>query len=249
MAANRRASKSTTPNDETPRTRKGAETRERIVQAALDLFEEHGFDETTMRMVADRAGVSVGNAYYYYRSKELLLQAYYLELNHRIARAVGDVLDSEQKFADRMRGVLEQKLEVIEPYHRFSGALFRTAADPQSPLNPFHGASAETRAQGYLLWRRVLDGARLKVPKALDARLPELLWTYDMGIVLFWIHDRSEGRERTRRLIEHTTDIVARLVRLASHPLLRPMRTRTLRLLEEIAPPTNRDSAADPNEP
>lgn len=235
MSASRRASKTGSPASE-PRTRKGAETRERIVHAALELFEELGFDETTMRMVADRAGVSVGNAYYYYRSKELLLQAYYVELNSRIGEAVREFLGEERKFGARMQGVLERKLEIIEPYHRFSGALFRTAADPQSPLNPFHDASADMRAEGIQLWKQVIDGARLKLPKDLAARLPELLWTYDMGIVLFWIYDQTEDRERTRRLIEHTSDLVARLVRLASHPLLRPVRSRTLKLLEDIAP-------------
>ena len=215
---------------------KAARTRAKIFQAALELFGEHGFEETTMRMVAARAGVSVGNAYYYYRSKELLLQAYYVELNSRIGEAVQEFLGEERKFGARMQGVLERKLEVIEPYHRFSGALFRTAADPQSPLNPFHDASAEMRAEGIELWQQVLDGARLKLPNDLASRLPELLWTYDMGVVLFWIYDQTETRERTRRLIEHTSDLVARLVRLASHPLLRPVRARAMRLLEEIAP-------------
>ena len=36
-----------------------------------------GRSETTMRGVAERAGVSTGNAYYYFKGKEHLLQAYY----------------------------------------------------------------------------------------------------------------------------------------------------------------------------
>lgn len=219
-----------------PKTRKGEETRARIVRAALELFEEHGYDETTMRMVAERAGVSVGNAYYYYRSKELLLQAYYRALNARVHDAATPVLRAETAFGARLRGVLERKLEVIEPYHAFSAALFRTAGDPESPLNPFHEASSTMRAEGIALYAELVDGARLSPPADLAARLPELLWTYDMGIVLFWVHDHSPGRERTRKLIAHSSDIVARLVRLAAHPLLRPLRRRVLRMLEDVVP-------------
>ncbi|MBK8978475.1 MAG: TetR family transcriptional regulator [Planctomycetes bacterium] len=228
-----------------PKTRKGAETRDRIVQAALELFESRGYDETTMRDVADRAGVAVGNAYYYFRSKELLLQAYYRELNARVAAAVADVLATERGFEARLRGVLLRKLDVIEPYHRFSAVLFRTAADPASPQNPFSDESRAMREDGIALYRDVLAGSRTKVPGDLAARLPELLWTFDLGVVLFWIHDRTPGRRRTRALIEHSAGLVARLVRLAANPLLAPLRRRAVRLLEELA--ADGAAAADPS--
>ncbi len=56
---------------------KGEQTRAAILDAALGLFEEAGYDATTMRAVAERAGVSVGNAYYYFDSKEHLIQGFY----------------------------------------------------------------------------------------------------------------------------------------------------------------------------
>ena len=42
----------------------------------ISLFLEHGYDGTTMRGIAQAAGVSVGNAYYYFDSKEHLIQEY-----------------------------------------------------------------------------------------------------------------------------------------------------------------------------
>jgi hypothetical protein len=73
------------------------------------------------------------------------------------------------------------------------------------------------------------------------AELPGLLWTWHMGIVLFWIHDRSPGRARTWRLMERTVELVARLVQLAGNPLLAPLRKITLRLVREL-----RDDEAAP---
>ena len=56
---------------------KSEQTRRLIVETALRLFRERGYEATTMRAIATEAGVSVGNAYYYFASKEALIQAYY----------------------------------------------------------------------------------------------------------------------------------------------------------------------------
>lgn len=218
-----------------PKRAKSARTREKIVESALALFREHGYEATTMRMVADHAGVSSGNAYYYFRSKEELLQAFYAEIHAAHVEACRAVLAEEKKLADRLRGVIHARLEVTEPYHRFSGLLFRQAADPKSALNPFHEASREVREEATAIFAEALSGAeRTKIPKDLLAELPNLLWTYSMGIVLFWIFDETENRARTRVMVDHTVDLVVRCIKLASNPLLRPLRRRTLALLEDL---------------
>jgi len=50
-----------------------------------------------------------------------------------------------------------------------------------------------------------------------------------LGIVLFWIHDTSKGRRRTRRLMERSVDLIVKLVQLASLPLMGPVRRAALR--------------------
>ena len=60
---------------------KGEQTRAVIVEAALRLFRENGYEATTMRAIAKEAGVATGNAYYYFGSKEELIQVYYAR-NH-----------------------------------------------------------------------------------------------------------------------------------------------------------------------
>ena len=52
--------------------RTGDESRQRILAAASDVFAEHGFEKTTIRVVAGRSGVSVGGIYLYFRNKEEL---------------------------------------------------------------------------------------------------------------------------------------------------------------------------------
>jgi AcrR family transcriptional regulator len=213
---------------------KAEQTKARIVDAALELFREHGYDATTMRMVAERAGVAVGNAYYYFASKDLLLQAFYQEVHEAHVAASAPVLASGRGLQQRLLGVMLAKLDVIEPYHHFSALMFRSAADPRSPLNPFHAASASIRREGEELFAAVLRGSSARVPEDVAARLPNLLWTYSMGIVLYWIHDDSPRRVRTRKLVEHTVELVVACIKLASSPLLGPLRKRVVAMLDDL---------------
>lgn len=213
---------------------KGERTKQRILDCALELFREHGYDATTMRMVADAAEVSLGNAYYYFASKDLLLQAFYREVHDAHVVAATPRLAKQRALRDRLLAVMLAKLDVIEPYHQFSALMFRTAADPESPMNPFHPASADIAKEGEALFAEVLAGSSTKVPKDLAAELPHLLWTYSMGVVLYWIHDRSRGRSKTKRLIERTVELITTSIKLASNPLLRPFQKQVLQLVREL---------------
>ncbi len=129
---------------------------------------------------------------------------------------------------------MQTKLETIEPYHRFAGIMFRSAADPTSPLNPFSPESDPVRREATTLFALVVDGARTRIPGDLRAELPNLLWLYHMGIVLFWIHDTSPDRRRTRRLTERSVEVIVKLIGIASLPFMLPVRRAALRLLAAL---------------
>ena len=227
------------------KTAKGEQTRALILETAVQMFMERGYEETTMRAIAERAGVALGSAYYYFRSKEQLIQGFYARTHEEHLAESAEVLRTERTLRGRLRGVMAAKLRTAEPYHRFSGVLFRTAADPESPLNPFSAESLPTRLEAIELFAEVVRGAEdRKIPRDLEKDLPELLWTYHMGVILFWIHDRSPGRARTWRLMERTVDLVARLVVLSTLPLMGPIRKSVLGLLAELRAPAPDEAPA-----
>jgi AcrR family transcriptional regulator len=51
-------------------------TRERIKQVALELFTEHGYDQTSLREIAERLGVTKAALYYHFKSKEEIVHAF-----------------------------------------------------------------------------------------------------------------------------------------------------------------------------
>lgn len=217
-----------------PPVSKSEQTRSLILETALDLFSERGYEETTMRAVAEKAGVALGNAYYYFRSKEHLIQAFYDRLHERHRETCATILEGERTLKGRLLAVMRQMLTNMTPYHQFAGVLFRTAADPQSPLNPFSPESEAVRRESIEWFAGILKGAKTKVPPDLAEELPILLWLYHMGVVLFWIHDSSPKQVKTWRLMEHTVEIIARLISIASLPLMRPLRRSTLKLLADL---------------
>ena len=218
----------------TTKSGKGDQTKALILETALDMFRERGYENTTMRAIAQKAGVSLGNAYYYFSSKEYLIQAFYQRLHDSHIAAALPALEHEKTLKARLLTVMRTKIDTMKPYHQFAGVLFKTAAHPASPLNPFADETDPVRQQSIELFGAVLESAKVRIPKDLQAELPYLLWVYSMGIVLFWIHDSSPKHRRTYRLIDHTVDLLDKLIHLASNPFMRPLRKQALKLVDEL---------------
>jgi AcrR family transcriptional regulator len=216
------------------KTQKGDQTKALILETALEMFQERGYEQTTMRAIAEKAKLSLGNAYYYFHSKEYLIQAFYHRTHEQHMAAALPVLEKETSLKSRLLNVMRLKIDTLNPYHEFAGQLFKTAANPESPLNPFAEESDPVRRDSIELFDRVVEGSKARIPKDLRAELPYLLWVYHMGIILFWIHDPSPKHRRTYRLIDHTVDLLDKLISLASNPFMRPLRKQALRLLDEI---------------
>src|ERR1700712_1618838 len=106
------------------------DTRTLIVETALRLFEERGYAGTTMRAIATEAGLAPSNAYYWFASKDDLVQEFYrrIQLDHRARSA--RALAAGGSLADRLRAVEDVFFEVIGPYHGFGAAFVGTAIAP-----------------------------------------------------------------------------------------------------------------------
>lgn len=219
-------------------TPKAAQTRQAIVDTAMRLFRQDGYDRTTMRGIASGAGVSVGNAYYYFASKEHLVQAFYDGLQVEHAELSVGVIERESGFAERLEGVLLAWLDVAEPHHAFAGQFFRNAADPTSPLSPFSPESAPARDASIAIFESLVAGSDVKLAPALRRELPTLLWLMQMGVVLFWVYDASEGQARSRMLVRRIVPIVDRLARMSRLPVVRGVVDDLVALVAELRGPS-----------
>jgi len=76
-----------------PPRAQGAETRERILDVAQELFTEHGYDKTSLRDIAERLGITKAALYYYFERKEDILLELHLRL-HAMGTTLLDELEA-----------------------------------------------------------------------------------------------------------------------------------------------------------
>jgi AcrR family transcriptional regulator len=217
-------------------TPRAEDTRRRIYEAALELFREKGFERTTMRDIAAKAGVALGGAYYYFSSKEAIVLAFYQEIQQSSDEAILAAMAGQKKLKDRIRCVLEKRFALLAPNRKFCDALFRHAPDRQDPLSPFSEETRPIRERSIEHLRIALEGGDVKVPADLKQHLPYLLWLYHMGLILFWLYDRSAGQQRTEKLMEKSLGLLVSLLRISGLPLMKPLRKTALELVETMAP-------------
>lgn len=207
------------------------DTRQQILETALTLFRERGFEAATMRDVAAAAGVSPGAAYYYFASKEAIVGAYYEAVHRRHEARCREAFSTSQALRDRLRAAYHSKVDIMRDDRPLLRALFRYGGDPDHPLSWFGPATRPQRDASVALFAEALAGERL--PADVRTAAPGLLWGLHMGVLLFFLHDESADQRRTRRLIDAAVDLVVDLRRIVTSPLLRPLRRRVFGVLSE----------------
>lgn len=131
--------------DGTPLTAKGAQRRQRIVEAAIELGGEGGYEAVHMRDVAEKADVALATVYRYFESKDHLLSAaiseWTAQLQARLARspAQGDTP------VDRLVDVLRRASRALERRPLLAAALVRALSSPDPGV-----ASAAARVRGQI---------------------------------------------------------------------------------------------------
>ena len=204
------------------KVKKSEETRSRILEAALSVFQRHGFEKASMREIAGEAGVAVGAAYYYFDSKDALVLAFYERAQGEMDTEIEAALDRARTLEARLRAVIEAKFRYFEPNRRLLGAL-SAHVDPEHPLSPFSKETAAIRDQDVGSFERAARESGVKLPPSVAPYLARLLWMYQMGLILFWVYDRSEGQERTKMLYEKTLKMLLLTLKLAGLPIFRPL--------------------------
>jgi AcrR family transcriptional regulator len=92
-----------------------SDTRERILDVALELFGEQGYDKTSLREIADRLGITKAALYYYFERKSDILLALHLKLHELGASVLDelDALDDETEVAAAWPRLLDRFIDAV----------------------------------------------------------------------------------------------------------------------------------------
>lgn len=213
----------------------GERTKEQIFGQALHLFRSRGFEVTTMRDIARAAKVATGAAYYYYPSKEAIVSAYYDQVQFLHAEKVREQLVGKEGLRERLGVVMHSKLEILKEDRMFLGALFRYTGEPGHPLSVFGKGTQPQRKHSMEIFRAALEGADMSTE--LKQLVAWVMWLVHLGMILFFIHDESEGQSKTHRLVDGVLDLLTALVELMSssvaRPFVKPFEEKVLGMLRE----------------
>jgi AcrR family transcriptional regulator len=213
--------------------KKSEETRSRILEAALSVFRERGFEKATMREIATEAGVAVGAAYYYFDSKDAIVLDFYEQAQRVMHPEIEAALDAAKTLEDRLRAIISAKFTNFAPNRKLLGAL-SAHIDPEHPLSPFSPQTAAIREQDVASFERAVKDSAVKLPPSVAPYLGRLIWMYQMGLILFWVYDRSPEQQRTMFLYEKTLKMLLVTLKLAAFPLLRPLHRLAGELLAAV---------------
>jgi AcrR family transcriptional regulator len=204
-------------------------TRLRILSVALALFREHGFEGTTMRKVAEGAGLSLGAAYHHFASKQAIVAAFYEQQldAHEEAAALEGVDD----LRERISIVLHTALDVRGLDRKLLRELAPLVVGTDDSLSAFSPATSGMRERSIALYRRAID--RPDVPEDLKDTLALALWALSMGLLLYFAHDESPRQKKTRALVDGSVDLAIAAVFALALPPMQPIRAQLTALLRQ----------------
>jgi len=217
----------------------GEKTKALILEKALEMFREQGFEGATMRDIAKSANVATGAAYYYFPSKEAIVAAYYDHVQEAHEAKVRELILGTTDLRERLAIVIYSKLDILKDDRKFLGALFRYAGEPDHPLSVFGKGTERQRAHSVGIFREAIAGA--EVSDDLRQLLPWALWMMHLGAILFFIYDQSAEQRRTRALVNGVLDLVTQFLKLTSAPVIRtflqPFQGKMVGILKEAGWP------------
>lgn len=95
------------------RSEKTAEKKRQILEVALQCFEEHGVEATTIDMIRQASGVSVGSLYHHFGNKESIAAAVYIQGMRDFGDTVRRYLAEAETLEDRIKAVVYADVDWI----------------------------------------------------------------------------------------------------------------------------------------
>ena len=180
-------------------TPQGEAARDRLYNQAISLIAERGYEAATMREVASRAGVSPGLLYRYFPSKRAVVLALYNDLSAKFAEQASDIPPG--KWRERFIFALETSLDVLGP-HRVTLRALAPVMVGDREEGVFAASTTFSRDRVLVVFQRAAVEATDAPKRLLAESLGRLLYLVHLGVLLWWLLDRSASQRATRALID-----------------------------------------------
>jgi AcrR family transcriptional regulator len=183
-------------------------TRAKIIRAAVDVIIEKDFKDATMHEIAKRAKVGDATIYGYFPTKESIVYGYFEDQLNTVVERLRSI-DGFEKFTfqEQLQAFFETQLELFLPDREFVEHTFKIV------FFSIGQSYVHVKAIKVLFQHIVDDICQAAVdvgeipPQVFTEIIYQLIWDYYVGLVGYWLKDRSGQFTNTSLLIDKSLDL------------------------------------------
>lgn len=159
-------------------------TPDRILTAALQLFNERGTAAVSTNHIADAAGISPGNLYYHFRNKEEIIRAIFARLSELWQAAAALPADTPPGITDLMR-IVQSYFDILHEYPFYYREMPALVQKDEVMAEQYRAMRQQGLANVEALLKYFATAGVLNLPS--DPRAPGELARICWMLVDFWL--------------------------------------------------------------
>ena len=198
------------------RETKKEQTKKKILDVSLQLFQKNGFGRTTMRDIARKSGIALGTTYNYFPTKEHIALYFFEDALEEVMMRYQGEEPRNASLEEKFFLLISLELEQIAPYEEFLNLIVTHAALPTSRLHPFSVDSQRLKMRYLDFVGRLLEESKDKGELAtygFDSMILSAFWVYHLGIMMFWLNDTTRKKEDTYILLDKSLRFILNALR------------------------------------
>ena len=188
---------------------RGRRARARIREAARALFRERGFDRTTLRAIAERAGMGASSIYRHIRSKEELLVEELADLQEDAWKSFREAGDRDAPARLRLRAFLDAQHRLLAEEPDWTTIALRAVTHPEARVAR-RSLALDDRTVGLVSEILMAGRARKEVAPDVDVlAAARTIVQLASGLRISWANGQL-GADACREAIESGVDLLFR---------------------------------------
>lgn len=176
-------------------TKDSRNTRERILDAALDVFSIKGYHDTRMDEIVNESSTSKGSIYFHFPNKEQLFLALVDQFADLLEKRVTSAIEQEEKGIARVRVALTTCLETFAKYRRPAKILLVQAVGLGKPFEEKRNEVNDRFAR--LIEVYIKEAIETGEIQPVDTEVVSYAWMGAIyGVVIRWVYTGEPSQER-----------------------------------------------------
>ena len=174
-----------------------------ILQTAVDLMTQHGFEGTTMKQIARAANVGDATIYKYFPTKEKLVAGYFEQAIEDALLQVRQTPDLQDfTLQENLQLLIDSLLEILLADREFVGLARALVARSPALLLGEQLPGKPALQAAFLQMLAQAEASAEIVPCGFKPSLAGLLADYVYAIIAYWLRDETEGFTNTTQMLD-----------------------------------------------